>query len=325
VFNANDSYWLANPKQLLTGFSPLQGGEATSRSLRTRMNAVVLDDTSPTGPSGRDGKFSLDELTTAAFSNRSMPAELLRAQVVARCTATGSVNVEGQDVDLRPACRVLSEWDGRYELASVGPVVWREFMTLHSAAELERAGPLFKNDFDATQPVTTPNGLADPRGGKDQVLINLARAVLLLKGEGIAVETPLGKLQYSDKNGGRIPIHGGDGTYEGITNFVNFAPNQTTLEPFTNPPAVKGSRMLKKDGYLVNRGSSFVMALEYTDRGPRAMALLTYSQSGDVKSPLFYDQTELYGAKKWRRIAFTEKEINADLKAKALKITGKRP
>ncbi len=324
VFNANDSYWLANPNQLLTGFSPLQGGEATSRSLRTRMNAVVLNDTTPQGLSGRDGKFSLEELAAAVFNDRSMPAELLRSQVVERCNVAGSVNVDGQDVDLRPVCKVLAAWDGKYELESVGPAVWREFMTLYSAADLQRGGALFKNDFDAKQPVATPNGLAEAKAGKDQALINLGRAVLLLKGAGIALDTPLGKVQYSDKNGGRIPMHGGDGTYEGITNFVNFAPNQTTLEPFSNPPPVKGSRMLMKDGYLVNRGSSFVMALEYTDRGPRAMAVLTYSQSGDTKSPLFYDQTELFGAKKWRRILFTEKDIAADLKGKAMRVTGKK-
>ena len=39
VFNANDSFWLANPHQLLTGFSPLQGLEGTARSLRTARNS----------------------------------------------------------------------------------------------------------------------------------------------------------------------------------------------------------------------------------------------------------------------------------------------
>lgn len=323
VFNANDSYWLAHPRQLLTGFSPLQGGEATPRSLRTRMNVVVLDDTSPRGASGKDGKFSLAELSAAAFNNRSMAAELLKAEVVERCRAAGTITIDGQAIDLRPACKVLADWDGRYELESAGPVLWREFMTLYLPPDLQRAGNLFKHTFDPSQPVTTPFGLADAKSGNDQALINLGRAVRLLQTAGIAIETPLGKLQYSDKSGGRIPIHGGDGTYEGITNFVNFAPNQTTLEPLSNPAGVPGSRMLTKEGYLINRGSSFIMALEYTDSGPRAVALLTYSQSGDPKSPQFYDQTELFSAKKWRRILFTEKEIAADVKGKPLIVRGK--
>ena len=52
-------------------------------------------------------------------------------------------------------------------------------------------------------------------------------------------------------------------------------------------PVIEGSRYLRTDGYPINSGSSFVMALEFTDDGPRAMALLTYSQSGDPDSPHF--------------------------------------
>ena len=321
VFNANDSYWLANPHQLLTGFSPLQGGEATPRSLRTRMNSRLLDDTTPDGPSGKNGKFSLDELTAAVFSNRSMPAELLRVQLVERCKASGAITVDGQSVDPKPACAVLEKWDGRYDLTSSGAILWREFITQFDGGALTQAGGLFKNDFSATDPVGTPNTLAT----NDQALTNLAKAVKFLNSEGIALDTPLGKLQYSDKkSGARIPIHGGEGTYEGIANFVNFAPNTTTLEPFANPEKLKGSRLMLKDGYLVNRGSSFVMALEYTDSGPRAVAILTYSESGDPTSPHFYDQTELYSMKKWRKVLFSEKDIASDPTLKTKKVMGKR-
>ncbi|MFN0088375.1 MAG: penicillin acylase family protein, partial [Blastocatellia bacterium] len=93
VFNSNDSFWLANPHQLLTGFSPLQGGEGTSRSLRTRMNALLLDDRRPEGPAGKDGKFSLDEMAAAVLSNRSLSAELLRPELVKRCQASPTVMI----------------------------------------------------------------------------------------------------------------------------------------------------------------------------------------------------------------------------------------
>lgn len=325
VFNANDSFWLANPRQLLTGFSPLQGLEGTARSLRTRMNVLLLDDTRPDGPAGGNGKFSLDELTAAIFSNRSLSAELLRGQVVARCKAVSTVVVENQTVDLGEACRVMEKWDGRYELDSVGAVLWREFITIYDPADLQRAGQLFKNDFNPADPVATPFGLAEPRDGRDPALANLGKAVLTLKGAGIPLDTPLGKVQYSDKNGGRIPIHGGEGAYEGIANFVNYAPNTTTLEPQAAPQRVRGSRLLTTQGYLVNRGSSFVMALEYTPKGPRAKAVLTYSQSGDPASPLFYDQTQLFSAKKWRPILFTAAEINSDPALKVMKVAGKKP
>ncbi|HKE05058.1 MAG TPA: penicillin acylase family protein [Blastocatellia bacterium] len=51
---------------------------------------------------------------------------------------------------------------------------------------------------------------------------------------------------------------------------------------------------------------------------------MTYSQSGDPASPLYYDQTELFSAKKWRRILFTEAEIKADPNLKAQTITNSK-
>lgn len=319
VFNSNDSFWLANPHQLLTGFSPLQGAEGTARSLRTRMNALTLDDTRPDGPAGKDGKFTLDELAAAVLSNRSLSAELARGELVKRCQATPFITLDGQAVDLREACRILAAWDGRYETSSVGAVLWREFITQYEPAELQKDGALWQRAFNPTDPVNTPHTLTPDKNNES--LLKLARAARLLAQAGIALDTPLGKLQFSGRNGGRIPIHGGEGAYDGIANFVNYAPNTTTLEPETRPERIKGSRFLMKDGYPVNRGSSFVMALEYTAQGPRAQAFLTYSESGDPASPLYYDQTELFSAKKWRRILFTEAEIKADPNLKTVKIT----
>jgi len=217
-----------------------------------------------------------------------------------------------------PACKVLASWDGRYDVESVGPVLWREFISQYDQADLQRKGALFAVDFDPADPVGTPNTLA---AGND-ALVRLARAVRILEENGIAVDTPLGKVQYSDRNGGHIPIHGGEGAYDGIANFVNYAPNTTTLEPFKAPQRIRGSRFLTKEGYPVNRGTSFIMALEYTTQGPRAMAFLTYSQSGDPASKLFHDQTELFSSKKWRKILFTEAEIKADRNLKKIRITG---
>src|SRR5262249_34474180 len=188
----------------------------------------------PDGPAGKDGKFTLDELAASALSNRSLSAELARGELVKRCQATPSVTLDGpapETIDLRQACKILSAWDGRYEVNSVGPVLWREFITQYDSAELQKDGALFQQAFNPADPVGTPNTLAPDKAGEPQSLLKLARAAQLLTQAGVALDTPLGKVQFSDRNGGRIPIHGGEGTYDGITNFVNYAPNGTTLEP----------------------------------------------------------------------------------------------
>jgi acyl-homoserine-lactone acylase len=67
------------------------------------------------------------------------------------------------------------------------------------------------------------------------------------------------------------------------------------------------------EGYPeVESGSSFIMAVEFTERGPRSRALVTYSQSADPTSPHAADQTRLYSRKEWVELPFREPDVLAD-------------
>jgi acyl-homoserine-lactone acylase len=303
IFNANNSFWLANAKALLSGdFSPMYGEQATARSLRTRNNALTLGLVSPDKPAGADNRFTLDELGNAILSNRSLGAELLKDELVERCSAISSN-------DLAEACRILAKWNGRYDLDSRGAVLFREWLAQFTNADALAKGKLFAIDFDPADPVGTPRALA----AGPQAIENLARAVELLRSRQIPLDVPLGELQYTDKNGRRIPIHAG-GNVEGLMNIVGYSLNSTTLEPADAPKLVKGSRLLTEKGYPVTTGSSFLMVMEFTAGGPRAKAFLTYSESGDPASPYFADQTELFSKKQWRPILFEERQIASDIK-----------
>ncbi|MBL8228284.1 MAG: penicillin acylase family protein [Bryobacterales bacterium] len=310
VFNANDSFWMANSSALLDGpYSPLHGEQRTARSLRTRNNDLTLSGKSPDHPAGNDGKFTLDEMAAALLSNRSLAAELLLPELLRRCKGQESVVIDGAAFDLGPACRALQGFDGRNDLASRGAVLFREFMARYQPEDLVRKGKLWAVDFDPAQPTATPHTLAS--GGL--ALENLARAAKLLASRNLALDVPLGEVQYAAKAERRIPIHGGDGAYDGLMNMQRNSRNTTTLEPMDNPPAVAGSRFLTEKGYPVVHGSSFLMALEFTAQGPRAKAFLTYSQSGDPASPHFTDQTELFSRKQWRPVLFRDAEIRKNL------------
>jgi acyl-homoserine-lactone acylase len=325
VFNANDSAWVPHATARLSGYSAAFGPERTPRSLRTRMNARLLADTSPTGPAGTDGKFSLDELAAVAFDNRGLASELLRAPLVERCSQRSQVTVESVTVDLVPACRALAAWNGRLDLDSRGAVLWREFITRFEPRDQFRAGRLFAEDFDSERPIDTPRGLAPPRDGRDQILEALAQAVRVLERAGLPLDVPLGQVQRADRGGRKVPVHGGHGFWEGVPNFVHFLPHTTTLEP--QPPAgqsVSGSRLLTSEGYPITGGTSFVMVLEFTDRSPRARALLVSGQTGDPSSPRFWEQTELYASKRWRDVRFTDEEIRADPALTVTRLRGPR-
>lgn len=292
VFNANDSYWLSHATELLTGdFSPLHGRARVQQSDRTRQNARVLDDTSPDGPAGDDGTFDLTELRDLTVDNASFTAAEQRAAVVERCRTTPSIDVDGRAVDLRQACDVLDAWDGRFDLDSAGAPLWDEL-----CGSLDYATP-----FDPADPVNTPSGLAAaPPDAADPVLVGLGQAVLTIEGWGASVDVPLGDLQFSDRGGVRVPIHGG-GSCEGITNVVGTG-SSTTLEPLPE---------LGDVGYPVNNGTSFLLAVHLAEDGPEAYAFLTYSNTGDRDAALFHEATERFSVKDWRAVAITEAAIEA--------------
>ena len=309
VFNANDSFWLANPRALFTAaFSPLHGEARTPRSLRTRNNALTLARQSPGQPAGADRKFTLDELGDALLSNRSLTAELLKDPLVERCSASSTVPDGVNAPDLLRACAILRAWNGRYDVDSRGAVLFREWLAQYAPTDLRNEGVLFAEPFDPADPVNTPRGLA----AGNAALRNLANAVRVLNARKLALDVPLGELQFADRHGRRIPIHGGYGD-EGLMNVVGYAPNTTTLEPGNPPQPVAGSRTLTDQGYPVNRGTSFLMALEFTASGPHAKAVLAFGESGDYQSSHYVDQTWLFSKKEWRPILFTAEDMSAHI------------
>jgi acyl-homoserine-lactone acylase len=260
---------------------------------------------------------------------------VLLEAVVERCQGVTAVDLPAQEpgdgdggtplpaatVDVAPACTVLAGWDGVYDVDRAGPPLWRELLTQVDFADLERAGTLWADPFDPERPVDTPAGLAPPPGGgaPDPVLVNLARAVQSVEAAGFGVDATLGEVQFAWRDGQRIPIHGGN-AHDGTTNIVGWGSGASILDPALtetkHEPLVPGSSLARVDGeagYPINNGTSFLMALAFTDDGPQAQVFLTYGESEDRSSDIYTEATEAFSAKEWRTVAFTDDEIEADL------------
>jgi acyl-homoserine-lactone acylase len=304
VFNANDSYWLSDPKKPTTGYSPLYGATETPRSVRTRMNIHLLEGLDGFNFSGEDGLFSVSEIQAALMDNSGLTAHLLKDELVERCKQSPIVYISDISVELLPACTILSEWDNRYNADSKGAVLFREWLTRYSYWSTMHTGELFSANFDRENSITTPAGLAE----NQRALITLAEAVTLLIDNGIPLDIPLGELQKAHRAGKSFPVHGGN-RYEGIANL------QVTKSHIASPvfsgsnERVGDSETLSSSGYNIAHGSSFIMTLNYTENGPDAKAILSYSQSGSPDSQYFSDQTELYRDKVWRDIYFKPSDI----------------
>ncbi len=324
VFNANDSFWLPNADHVLAGdFSPLQGRQETVRSTRTRENATVLRDTSADGPAGSDARFTLAELRDAALLDRGYPAAVLKDDVVARCrAATAPVEVPAlagtttagalpaAAVDVAPACDVLAGWDGRYDVTSKGAALWREFIARFEGTSV------WAEPFDPARPVDTPSGLvAAPADGPDPVLVNLGRAVQILGVAGVPLDAELGSVQIDGRvPDQRLPVPGGLGV-DGVTNVVSYGQgsSSTSEELPARPTLVAPRSELAVDGtYRITYGTSFLLAVEFTDDGPQASSILTYGETGDRRSPLFTSQVKRFAAKDWKPVRFTEQDIVDD-------------
>ncbi len=313
VFNSNDSYWLTNPHQPLSGYSPLYGRVGSPRSLRTRMNARMLTDTTPSGPSGDDGRFTVDEIKAALFANQSLAAQMLRDELVAACQGTDTVDLDGKQVDLREACQVIARYNGQLDLDSKGAVLFREWITQYTIEDTQDKGPLFAIPFDPQDPINTPRGLND----KQKAVQRLARASEILDRAGLPLDSSLAEAQFAYRSGVPISIPGGN-RHEGVANLM-LAGTGDWRGYQVGATRIDGSATLTNKGYPVIHGTSFLLCVSFTDDGPHAEGLLAYSQSGDPTSPHYTDQTQMFAKEQLRPVLFRQDEIaNNTLSTKVL-------
>lgn len=311
AFNSNDPYWVPHPTLRLPRGPVFCGLYGRPLSPRTRMNATVLAGEAPSGPTGPDGRWTLSDLERALLDNRSLLAEQLLDDVIARC------NSSGDDTLLR-AGKVLDGWDRAFDLDSTGAVLWREFLASFDEATLRGGGSLFAVPFDVGDPVRSPRRLAPaPAEGTDPVHTAMWSALDVLDGVGIAPDCRLGDVQYIERSGERIPLHGAN-EVEGIVNVVT--PVGAMARSDLEPPAPVGAPVpgrsertgLRSDGYRITYGASTLMVVGFDVDGPVARGLLTYGQSGDPASPHHADQMREFSAKRLRPLLFHDRDIAAD-------------
>lgn len=275
TLNANDSYWLSNPEQLLEGFPRVIGTERTVRSLRTRLGFKMIQQRLD-GTDGRKGrKFTRAQLQATVFNNRVESAELTRDALVAYCRANPVLVGSDGPVNVAEACEILAAWDTTFNLDSPGAPLWRRFAN----RGISNSGSMWQVPFDPANPVYTPNTLntADPGVGRA-----LANAVTDLQGVGIPLNATLRQTQFVTRNGERIGVHGGPG---GVGAFNAISTGFNASRGFSEPSS----------------GSSFVMAASMTGEScPDVKTILTYSQAATNPGSASYDdQTRLFSEKKW--------------------------
>ena len=299
VGNGNDSYWLSNAANPITGFSPVfgwLGSENTQQSLRTRIgHLMVAERRNATDGLDATPGFTLESLKAFMYRNRVYGAEIVLDDVLAICAA-----LDGSDADEEralEACQVLDGWDRKVDVDSRGAQVFTEFWReIHRELGndfhvLIESRNFWAVDFDPADPLNTPRGIDRSRLGNRRLVVDsLSGAVRRLDDAGVALDAPWGEVQFVTQNGVDLPIHGGHAD-AGVYGHI--------------------SPSLRNGGYRPRSGNSYIQAVTWDDDCPLAETILLSSQSSDPDSPHFADQTELYGRKEWVSFPYCEAQIEA--------------
>ena len=276
VQHSNDSAWLANPAQPLTGFSPLISQDGQPLGLRARFALERL---------GQQGPLAVKDLQQMVMDDNVYLATQVLPDLLQFCAA----DLAADAAALKPVCASLKAWDGRANLDSGSGLV--HFQNIMQA--LLESPEIWRVPFDPKDPQHTPRGLAYEQPAVSKALREamLASAATAEK-MGLKTETRWGDIQVVSSGARQTAIHGGPGTL-GIYNAIQSVP--------------------REDGKLeVVSGTSYLQVVSFDDNGPHAQGLLAFSLSSDPESKYSRDQTEAFSKKQWSALPFTEQQITAD-------------
>jgi len=299
VLNANDSFWQTNAEDPLTGFSPIIGCVDCGQDLRTRLgHQMVQERMSASDGLGSKPGFTLENMTNMWLGDRSLGAEMTSDALTQICVDNPTISTPSGDVDVTEACPVLDAYDDTGKLDSPGGWLFNIWWKTAGSPGF------WSTPFDADEPLTTPNTLnqSNPRS-----IEALGEAVQSLRDRGIPLDATYGEVQYSyGRDGGRIPIHGCDtGCWQRIVSNIDPESEQY-------------------DYGEVGAGSSTVQMTELRPgKAPKANWILTFSQSENLESKHYDDQTKLFSRSELIPMLFTNKEIRSDPNLRITKLREK--
>ncbi|MBB5856140.1 penicillin acylase family protein [Amycolatopsis umgeniensis] len=288
--NANDSAWLANARAPIAPLPRIVGATGTTRSDRTREALISAEE------GLADKSFTPTSMKDMLYRDRSRTAELAAADTAKMCAAFpgGQAPSTSGPVPVGDACATLASWDRTFRLDSRGALFFQRFV-----ARLGGLRDFWQVPFDPARPVTTPHSLAT---GNATVQKAFGDTLAEFRAVGIPVDGRLGDNQAVTRAGQRIPIHGGPGGL-GVLNVI------------TAPWDPAGGN------HEVAHGSSFVQVVGFSGKAcPDVSTIQTYSQSTDVTSPHFADQTRLYSGGGWVRGRFCGADIAASPDLKVVRL-----
>ena len=223
-------------------------------------------------------KLSLEDVIALKHSYRMLLADRVKADLIAAVRATSP------PLPISEAITTLERWDNTAAPNSKGGVLfdiwWRNY-TLGVSPD-----SMFAQPWTVEAPATTPRGLKDPTLAAEA----FARAVHETTQRYGAHDVAWGDVHRVRIGTVDVPVGGCSGAL-GCFRVLNFRTD------------ADGKRS-------VVGGDGWVLAIEFTDV-PRAYSVLAYGESAREDSPHHSDQAEMFARGEMKRVAFTERDIEA--------------
>jgi acyl-homoserine-lactone acylase len=272
--NANDPPWTTTiPFPLDPAFYPAYIAPQQPMAFRPQRSARMLTETQ---------RMTFDQMVTLKHSTRMHAADHLVQDVVAAARSVG-------DADARAAADVLERWDRNADADSRGAVLFEAFYRSLQRQRWPDGSP-FEVQWTPRAPLTTPDGLADPR----LAVSILSRTAQEVRARHGALDVPWGDVYRLRRDTLDLPANGGPGAL-GVFRVVDFEPL-----PGDSLRAVAGN------------GDTFVAAVEFS-QPVRARALLTYGNASQPGSPHRTDQLPLFASKRLREVWLTREDVMQNL------------
>jgi acyl-homoserine-lactone acylase len=223
-------------------------------------------------------KMTLEEVLDLKNSYRMLLADRVKDDLLA------AVRASSPGADVAQAVELLARWDNTAGPASRGAVLFAIWWPKYT--EGASADTMYAEPWSAAQPAATPRGLKDPA----RAVAAFTWAVEETRKRHGSVDVAWGDVHRVRIGKTDEPV-GGCGGALGCFRVLNFR---------TDPDGKRS----------VIGGDGWVLAVEFTDT-PRAYSVLAYGQSALEDSPFHGDQAEMFARGRFKRIAFTEQDINA--------------
>jgi acyl-homoserine-lactone acylase len=232
---------------------------------------------------GTNRKLSLEDVVKLKHSYRMLLADRVKPDLIAAVKATNPTG------DVAAAVAMLEKWENTSEPSTRGGTLFEVWWQRYGQGLPDSLR--YAKRWTSSDPTRTPLGLSDKARAADA----FAWAVTETARRHGRWDVTWGDVHRVRRGPVDVPV-GGCGGALGCFRVLNFA-----RDP---------------DGKLsANGGDGWVLAVEFTDT-PRAYSVLAYGESADTASRWYSDQAARFAAGDLKRVAFSDKDVDAQAVAR---------